>query len=477
MISRRYFIKKNAVAAAGISIGLTSQIKALAPIKEIIKFPSGFDFGVSTSAYQIEGAWNEDLKGESIWDRWSHNNDHVKVTGDVACDHYHLFKQDFELLRQLNVSTYRLSISWTRIFPDGFGEPNQKGLAYYAEILSLLKRNNIKAIVTLNHWDLPQKLQNIGGWANREVAYHFADYAKLCFQNFGNDVAFWGTHNEPWVVAFMGYFIGTHPPGIKDISTALLCTHHLLLGHGLAVKEYRSQNLKGKIGITLDYSYNIPETQSRADIDAASRLNEKHHPWFADPIFFGKYPEKIWNWYKSKGIVMPKIKVGDMQIINSPVDYLGLNYYNTDTVTHNAAGWWPYETNTLKNKRSQFQCFEMQPEGLFAVLKNLHTRYQGIDIVITENGYNDDNDAVDFHGEVIDNQRIAYIYAHLKACKQAMDEGVNLKGYCVWTLMDSYEWGEWSRMGLVHTDFKTLRRTIKKSGYWYANGIKSGFSL
>ncbi len=477
MDSRRDFLKNASLTSLAVGLGIPSEAAVNSGPDESIKFPKDFLFGVSTSAYQIEGGWNADGKGESIWDRWSHIPDNVKVLGDVACDHYRLYKQDIELLKRLNVNSYRFSISWTRIFPDGFGEANLKGVAFYKEILDLAKKHGVKPVVTLNHWDLPQKLQNIGGWANRELATHFSNYAKFCFSTFGNDVDFWGTHNEPWVVAFMGYFVGTHPPGIKDISTALLATHHLLLGHGMAVKAYRELNLKGKIGITLDYSYNIAETEKQEDLDAAKRLNDKHHPWFADPILLGKYPEMIWNWYKSKGIVMPEIKEGDMKIISTPIDYLGLNYYQTDKVKYNPDGWWPYETNTLKREYGKAKNFGMEPEGLYSILKDLDKRYHRIPIIITENGYNDDHDSVDFNGEVVDNKRIEYIFAHIKVCKKAIDDGVNLQGYTVWTLMDSYEWGDWSRLGLVHTDFHTLKRTIKKSGYWYAKGIENGFSL
>lgn len=445
--------------------------------ENLLHFPKDFLFGVSTSAYQIEGAWQEGGKGESIWDRFCHVPGNTKIAGDVACDHYHRVEEDIALLKKLNVSMYRFSISWPRVMPDGVGKVNAEGMDFYKKIVRLLVENNIQPLVTLNHWDLPQKLQDKGGWANRETTDHFAAYAKLMFTALGEKVTYWGTHNEAWVITFMGNFLGKSAPGIRDINTALLVSHHLHLAHGKAVGEFRKLKMKGKIGISVAFEPSYPLTESADDIKAAERINACHDDWFIQPIMKGTYPELAWNWYKEKCLIMPHIESGDMAIIGQPIDYIGVNFYHINTVQHYSQGWWPYDVNSSSPEKDKYLGQRDDSGKLLELLKKLHQDYNKPEIIITENGFNNYTDAVSTAGIVNDQDRIDYITQSLKVCKSALDLKINLKGYIVWTLMDSYEWGSWSRLGLVHTDFKTLKRTIKQSGYWYAGGIKGGFKV
>jgi len=262
-------------------------------------FPEQFLWGAATAAYQIEGAYNEDGKGESIWDRFSHIPGNIwnNETGDVACDHYHRYEEDVKLLKELGVNTYRFSISWARIFPEGKGKPNERGIEFYKRLCDKLLENGIKPTVTLYHWDLPQKLQDRGGWANRETADCFEQYARYVFKELGDQVPIWITHNEPWVVSFAGNWEGRHAPGIRDFSTALQVSHHLLLSHGKVVKAYREMGFGGKIGITLNMNPVYPAGDGQEDIEAAKRFDGFHNRWFADPIFKGEYPGELLRWY------------------------------------------------------------------------------------------------------------------------------------------------------------------------------------
>lgn len=334
----------------------------------------------------------------------------------------------------------------------------------------MLHDQGIKPNVTLYHWDLPQNLQDKGGWANRQTADYFAQYARYMFEQLGNRVPLWATHNEPWVSTFVGHWLGNMAPGIKDLSTALLVSHNMLLAHGKAVKAFRQTGNKGEIGITLDLQYVKPATDSKEDQLAADIVNHSHHAWFADPILKGEYPADIWQIYKKQGLVLPKIKEGDLQTISQPIDFLGLNYYYTDWFkkVEDKEGWWPYGVSSVKS--------ETHPEGLYDLLQYLHKRYNK-KIIITENGKSINDEVPDAAGKINDTERIKYVYEHLKMCRKAIDNGVNLAGYYIWSFLDDYEWDDFGRMGLVYIDYDTMKRTIKKSGHWYANGIKNGFSL
>ena len=352
------------------------------------KHPILFPLGVSSAAFQIEGGWNADGKGESIWDRFLHLPGNGKATGDVAADHYHHWEEDLSLLHELGVDSYRFSISWPRVMPDGKGRLNQKGMDFYLRILDRLRSYGISPAVTLYHWDLPQKLQDKGGWANRDTAEFFQEYAGNMFDAFGDQVDTWITHSEPYVAAFVGHANGHFAPGHRDYAEALQVAHHLLLSHGLAVSAYRAVNGKGKIGITLDYFPASPASNRKADILAARRDRESHLGWFADPVFKGHYPDQMWHHYETKGLVMPHIEPEDLQIISRPVDFLGINYYRPSVIRNKPDGNWPCDNAYVPNPTDKTDAVHYhQPEKLYEYLQSLQKEYNPSEIMITENGF------------------------------------------------------------------------------------------
>ncbi len=440
-----------------------------------IIFPDNFIWGTSTSAYQIEGGYRSGGKGESIWDRFSHTPGKIygNHTGDTACDHYHLFKEDVRILKELGIASYRFSISWSRIFPDGYGEPNQKGIAFYRELSDLLIRNGIIPAVTLYHWDLPQKLQDIGGWTNRKVVEYFEEYARYLFKELGDRIPIWITFNEPWVSSFIGYWYGGHPPGIKNYSTALLAAHNTMLAHGLAVRAFREMGLKGEIGITLNLNPVYPASEDNKDLLAAKRYADFLNGWFLDPILKGKYPEELFLWLIDK-VDFPVIEENDMETIHTPIDFLGINNYSSSSIMDNPRDW-PLQTafaNTGKPRTDSG--WEIYPEGLYDLLVYLNREYNGIKLLITENGASF-NDVLDSDGSVVDDDRINYLKEHILQIHKAISEGVNLAGYYVWSFLDNFEWnlGYSKRFGLVYVDFDTQRRFVKKSGLWYKEVIEN----
>jgi|AutmiccommuBRH23_1029490.scaffolds.fasta_scaffold00682_3 beta-glucosidase len=438
------------------------------------QFPPEFLWGVSTSAYQIEGAWNEDGKGESIWDRYSHQPNHVfnNDHGDIACDHYHRMPEDVELLRQLGVTSYRFSISWSRVLPRGVGEVNQKGLDFYNRLVDELLRAGIKPFVTLYHWDLPQALQDKGGWVNRDTASYFSDYANLMFSTLADRVHMWATHNEPRVVSFIGYGHATMAPGVADFSKSYQVAHHLLLAHGLAVREFRKNGHKGEIGIVIDSEHSFPASYQEQDLQAWQRYYEQDTGFFADAIFHGKYPEYLMNWI---GPMQPEIKSGDMQIISEPIDFLGVNYYRGMEVSfHQTGGYLKCKTKheTLPMWGYTEMEWGIHPIGIQMVLKNLQDRYGDLLFVISESGCAT-RDIVDEVGYVDDKERIDYLRMHFECAWKAIQSGINLRGYYVWSLMDNFEWsqGYSPRFGLVQVNYDTLKRIPKKSFHWYKTVI------
>jgi len=442
---------------------------------ERIIFPENFLWGAATAAYQIEGAYNEDGKGENIWDRFSHIPGNVwnNENGDVACDHYHRYEEDIKLLKELGVDTYRFSISWARIFPEGKGTPNQRGIGFYKRLCEKLLENGIMPAVTLYHWDLPQKLQDKGGWANRETVEHFEQYARYVFKELGDKVPVWITHNEPWVVSFTGHWEGRHAPGIRDFSTALQVSHHLLLSHGKAVKAYREMGFGGKIGITLNMNPVYAASYRLEDMEAAKRFNAFHNRWFADPIFKGEYPEELIKWYEGK-VKIPDIMPDDLKTISQPIDFLGINNYFSSFIKYDAKSW-PLEALSVDTGKDKTEMgWEINPEGIYDLLMYLHKEYKGIKILITENGAAF-NDIVNREGKVEDDNRLDYLYRHLKQVHRAISDGVNVEGYYVWSLMDNFEWarGYSKRFGLIYVDYKTQRRIFKKSALWYKDVIKN----
>ena len=405
-------------------------------------------FGVSTSAYQIEGGWNEDNKGISNWDHFMHKNN-TKNNGDIACDDYHRFDETLQLLKELGVNVYRFSIAWTRIQPNGSGKPNAKGLEYYNYIINELNKANISPMVTIFHWDLPQALENEGGWTNRNTVYKYAKYARILFKEFGSKVKYWITHNEPRVVAHRGYGSNTMAPGLNDPSLIPIVNHHLLLSHGLAVKVFREMGLDGEIGISLNlkpiYCFeNEHEEQAKQCDIIKNRM-------YLEPILLGHYPEKLNN--------ESFIENDDMNIISQKIDFLGVNYYSRDIVS----------TTKTKFKKTNCLGWEVFPQGLYDLLLDLKNKYPSIPpIIITENGYADNiNTCSD--SKIYDNDRINYIINHVDAVMKAVDKGIQIKGYLLWSLMDNLEWsfGYEPRFGLIHVNFDTLERIKKSSFYAY----------
>lgn len=435
-------------------------------------FPLDFAWGAATAAYQIEGAANEDGRGPSIWDTFSHtpgltaNGD----TGDVACDHYHRYKEDVALMKSLGFNSYRFSISWPRILPEGTGKVNEAGLDFYSRLVDELLAQNIQPYATLYHWDLPQALEDKGGWSNRETAYAFAEYAEVVVKRLGDRVKGWITLNEPAVSAFHGYLTGEHAPGIRDINKAVRSMHHLLLAHGLAIPVLRKHATRAdaEFGVTLNFSAIEPG----ADTDKAREVATIADAWdnrsFLDPIFKGKYPAAtahIMNQY------LP-LESDDLAIISTPLDFLGVNYYFRTL----AVDWEDEATVSVEgrhNPGAQYTAmnWEVYPEGLYNLLMQFHKDYHIQKLYITENGAAFEDKVVsEAGGEAVhDPERTAYIQQHFEAALKAMQEGAPLAGYFVWSLLDNFEWarGYDKRFGLVYVDYKTQKRIVKDSALWY----------
>lgn len=439
------------------------------------KFPKGFLFGTATSAYQIEGAWNEDGKGESIWDRFVHSGTHsIKGddTADVAIDHYHRYKEDFDILKSLNTNAYRLSISWARIFPEGKGKINQKGIDFYNNVIDALLERGIEPSVTLFHWDLPAALQTYGGWANREIVNWFVDYAEVCFKNFGDRVKYWYTLNEPIVFTKRGYGLGLVPPCWKDCQAGLDAAHNALVAHGKTVELFRKMGLKGKIGIALDMIPKISMTDREEDKRTAEVANAVTQTYFYDAIVKGKYPEVALEWYK-KRYAEPKILEGDMECISQKLDFIGINYYLTQAVVHKSGNsFYDMEVVSRGYKTSNLW-WESDPEGFYNLLKQVAKDLPGMPIHISENGWSLD-DVVDKDGEIHDYDRINYLKDHFAIIEKSINENIPIEGYFLWSSFDNFEWcsGRKVRFGIVYVDYKTQKRMIKDSGKWYAKYIK-----
>ncbi|MBV9789211.1 MAG: beta-glucosidase [Chloroflexi bacterium] len=440
-------------------------------------FPDDFVWGTATAAYQIEGAVDEDGRAPSIWDTFSHtpgktfNGD----TGDVACDHYHRWEADIKLMQDLGLQAYRLSIAWPRILPQGTGQPNVQGLDFYDRLVDGLLAANITPFITLYHWDLPQALQDRGGWANRETVDAFVEYADAVVGRLGDRVTHWITHNEPWCAGFLGHYMGVHAPGITDLKTALQATHHLLLSHGRAVPVLRSARAGAQVGITLNLSPSYPVSDSPADAEAAKRADGFFNRWFLDPLYGRGYPEDMQELF---GEALPQIEAHDLDIIATPTDFLGVNFYFPAVVR--AVG---PEVNPLGGEqRSADEAaaegreitamgWEVNPDGLRDLLVRLQHDYQPKAIYITENGAAFEDQVVD--GAVHDPRRSAYIQSHLEASHQALTSGVPLRGYFAWSLMDNFEWayGYAKRFGLIYVDYGTQERILKDSALWYKRVI------
>ncbi|HSD39726.1 MAG TPA: GH1 family beta-glucosidase [Rhodocyclaceae bacterium] len=426
-------------------------------------FPKNFTWGVATSAYQIEGAAREDGRGPSIWDTFSHTPGKVRNgdTGDVACDHYHRWREDVDLIAGLGVNAYRFSIAWPRVQPAGSGAWNEKGLDFYDRLVDRLLELGIAPHVTLYHWDLPQALQDKGGWASRDTCSRFAEYAVFMSNRLKDRVASIATHNEPWCTAIKGNLMGEFAPGIRDEATALQVAHHLLLSHGMAVHAMRAEGIRAPLGIVLNQSPAHPATQSPSDVAAASRAYNDYVRWYADPIFLGRYPEDTNFKY------LPVIHENDFRYISEPLDFLGINYYTRLWVSSARPPVPPPGPQGFSD-----MAWETYPEGLTELLVGLQRDYTLPPIFITENGM---ACADQLRGDkVADPDRIAYLNGHLDAVARARAAGVDVRGYFYWSLFDNYEW-EWGydkRFGLVHVDYATQARTLKDSAIWYRDYIQ-----
>lgn len=441
-------------------------------------FPPGFIWGASSCAYQTEGAWNADGKGESIWDRFSHIPGNVKnnENGDISCDFYHRYKSDISLMKELSLKAQRISISWPRIFPDGTGKVNNRGIDFYRRIIDTMSENGIQPFIMLYHWDLPQKLQDKGGWTNRDTVGYFSDYADLIFHSFSNCVPYWGTILEPHVAAYNGHFYGSHAPGHKDLSSALLAAHNLLLAHGAAVKAFRDSACAGKIGIVNLLSPVYPMSDRAEDITAAKRIDDFANKWFTEPVERGVYPAELSEYYVRKGVVLPHIQNGDMELISQRTDYFGLNFYRSSFV--GAGDTWPFRAESYNPTDREYTAMDWPvcPDGFADILLDTWKRY-GKSIVVTENG-SAFVDVVGQDGCVHDVQRLNFLREHLKAMHSAMEKGVKVDGYFAWSSFDNFEWAEGydKRFGLIYVDYSTQDRIIKDSGKWYSELIrKNGF--
>jgi beta-glucosidase len=437
-------------------------------------FPKNFVWGVSTSAYQIEGAHDEDGRGPSIWDTFCrvpgaiHNND----TGDIASDHYHRWNDDLDLLRDLGVNAYRFSIAWPRVLPEGRGRVNAAGLDFYERLVDALLAAGIEPYPTLYHWDLPQALQDQGGWPERDTASAFSDYAAIVAQRLGDRVRRWTTHNEPMVVSVFGHFWGTHAPGVKDPRAALQTAHHLLLSHGLAAQAIRASTAGSvQVGIALNLQPVDPLNDTAEDQAAAVRFDGFVNRWFLDPLFRGAYPEDL---LARVGPLAPSIQPGDLQTMRVPLDFLGVNYYSRVLVRHAPEEPILQAAQVEPRDVERSLMWEIYPQGLGRLLDRVAQEYQPREILITENGLPLE-DAPKAGGEVDDAPRIDFLRRHLEEVSRALGRGVPVRGYFVWSLLDNFEWalGYRMRFGLVHVDFATQRRTPKASVTWYRKVIEA----
>jgi beta-glucosidase len=451
-------------------------------------FPQDFIFGTSTSCYQIEGGHNADGKGPSIWDAFCAVPGNIRnnENANMACNHYELYKQDIALLKQLGVKAYRFSIAWTRILPDGTGKVNEEGVKFYSDLIDELLKNDIEPWVTLYHWDLPLVLeQEKDGWLNPEMSDIFAEYADVCFSNFGDRVKHWITLNEPWVVAILGYGQGIFAPGRISNSEPYLVGHHLLLAHAKTVHVYRTKynHQEGKIGISLNCDWREPLTNKPEDKEAAERALLFYVGWFADPIWKGDYPDVM---KERLGSRLPQFSNEEKKLLLGSSDFFGLNHYTTmfaadavdglvqGSVYGNGGLSEDQDVNLSVDESWNKTTMEwaIVPWGCRKLLEWLTERYDRPDIYLTENGCSQDDKVID--NSIDDSKRIDFVAGYLHEAQKAIENGVSLKGYFYWSLLDNFEWahGYSKRFGLVHVDFENFIRTPKKSFFWYAGLIK-----
>ncbi|HET8657674.1 MAG TPA: GH1 family beta-glucosidase [Micromonosporaceae bacterium] len=435
-------------------------------------FPDGFLWGAATSAYQVEGAVATDGRGESIWDRFARTPGAVDGgdTGDMACDHYRRWRADLALLSELRLNAYRFSIAWPRLFPTGQGPVHRPGLDHYDRLVDELLRRGVTPLVTLYHWDLPQALQDRGGWRCREVVDRFADYADACFAAYGDRVRLWVTQNEPWIVGVLGHLLGLHAPGERDLRGAVTAMHHLMLGHGRAVQALRARG-GGRAGVAFSLFPHVPASDAAADREASTASDGYVNRWFLDPVLTGAYPPDMWDRYERLLGPLEMVHPGDLATISASSDFIGVNFY-TDRVVRAAPGRQPFGWEVVPpagGAEVTDTGWPVVPHALTELLLRLRADYGDVPVYVTENGavY---LDRPGDDGAVHDTRRIRFLHAHLAAVHRAIQLGAPVRGYFHWSLLDNFEWamGYRPRFGLVHVDYATQRRTVKDSGRYYA---------
>lgn len=441
-----------------------------------LRFPPDFLWGTATSAYQIEGAWNEDGKGLSIWDTFTHHPGNIwqNQNGDIACDHYHRWREDIELMKTMGLKAYRFSIAWSRILPEGTGRVNSKGLDFYQRLVDGLLQAGIEPFVTLYHWDLPQALQDRGGWPNRETAEAFVDYADQVSRAIGDRVKYWITFNEPFIVAWLGHLVGEHAPGHKSQAEMLHTAHHLLVAHGWSVPVIRRNSPQANVGITLDLVPMTPASSRFADRYAAWLQDGYRNRWLLDPLVARGYPLDVIGFFNYP---MDFVRSGDLEIIATPIDFIGLNYYSRQIIrARNSAkeDYTPIPLPPAPDAEVTEMGWEVHPQGLFDWLTRLTYEYRFPEIYITENGAAYPDSLAE--NVIEDTLRIHYLREHFVQAWRAIQAGVPLKGYFVWSLMDNFEWahGYTKRFGLIYVDFESQKRIMKRSAHWYRQVIASG---
>lgn len=444
------------------------------------RFPDHFLFGTATASYQVEGAWNADGKGESIWDRFAHTQGKIKGgdTGDVACDTYHRYKEDVAIMKQLNQKSCRFSVAWTRIQPTGTGPVNQKGLDFYSRFVDELLAAGIRPMCTVFHWDLPQALEDQGGWPVRDMYKKFADYSAILAKSLGDRVDTWAIFNEPWVFTMLGYGTGVHAPGKKDMKLFLKAAHTVNLAQGEAFRAMKAAAPHAKIGSAYSMSPGEPATNSAADKAAAERFHAINNIFFLETALHGKYPNAF-EGNKAPFEIMG-VQPGDGNIMRAPLDWIGINYYNRHIVADAGTGGEPIVHFTEYMPAVgpiTYNGWEVWPRGLYDIVTKISKEYNGPIIEITENGcaYSDGPLPEDMN-KVPDARRIDFFKGHLAELARAIKDGADVRGYHAWSLLDNFEWAEGysQRFGFTYIDFRDLRRTIKDSGHWYGRVAATG---
>lgn len=442
------------------------------PALDVSAFPAGFRWGLATAAYQIEGAATEGGRGPSIWDTFAHTPGLTLHgdTGDIACDHYHRWEADLDLMAGLGIRDYRLGLSWSRLQPTGTGPLNEEGVAFYERLLTGLRERGIRPLVTLYHWDLPQPLEDAGGWPVRDTAVRFAEYARLAVGRLAPLADDWITLNEPWCSSFLGYGYGAHAPGRRDLRAAVAAAHHLNLAHGLALAEIREVAPAARVGITNIVTDIVTATDSAEDAAAAVRLDASSNRLFLDPVYTGAYSDQVLDTLGPLGLT-EAIRPGDLVVIGAPTDFAGVNHYQRVIVSHDPAHPLGFREVPAEPATTSFG-WSVIPESLTAVLTRVAREFTDLPLYVTENGASFD-DYVDPNGEVVDTERVEYLAGYLGAAAAAIRAGVELRGYYAWSFLDNFEWAEGysKRFGLVYVDYRTQERIPKLSARWYRDAI------